>query len=625
MNLRVPRIERGRPGTMQSFEAHEGQGSRAWTVVYVAVTVAALYLARPVLIPIALAILLTFLLAPLALRLERWVRSRIAAVAIVTVLLIGAVGGLTALIGQQFVSLAEQLPTYRHTLVEKVRALRAGGGTVVDEAAETIRVLGDELKDAPPADETAGAAGPMPQPPPEAAPPAPEQTDALDVLGNLALPLAHAATSAIVVVLLLVLMLVSREGIRDRVVRLAGLRQSSLTTQALEEAGSRVGRYLRSQLLINSIYGAGVWAGLYLIGVPSAGVCGLMAGLLRFIPFLGPWLGAVIPVVLSLAVFNDWTHVTLVATLFVTLELINNIVLEPWWYGASTGLSSLGVVLAIIFWTWIWGAVGLVLAVPVTVCLVVFCRHIPHLGPLAILLADEPVLSEPVRFLQRLLVNNETDAAAILAATPADRDPAQALDEIVIPALAAARDDLARGLITPRQASRIATAARDVAWEWLEDRASAEPPDAQPGVPVACLPAADEFDECSAALLAQLLEGRGVRTVTGSASALLSENIALAQQSRARVVVAAAIGPGPNPHVRRLCKRLRRQLPGASLLTGEWGGAVESPVGSAAPDDRECDVRVVTLQQTVTTVLALAGTSDGNVQGQLPHPTAKPA
>ena len=407
------------------------QPDRSLSAVYGLAAVAILYLARQILVPVALAILLTFVVAPLVSRIEHLVRSRALALLLATALAIGILGGGALLIGQQFIGLSEDLPTYRATIVRKIRSIQQGPGGLVGRANDAIRTIRDDLVHSPPehpaaadpvsptpVQSTARATPASPAKAQESAPEAPQGGGA--ALGwTLITPIVEPLASAAIVILLLIMMLMSRESIRDRIIRLAGLHQIGFTTQTLEEAGTRVGRYLRAQLLINTIFASGVGTGLLVLGLPNAALCGLVAGVLRFVPILGPWLAAAIPAAVALAVFDDWSHVAFVIALFGGLEILASVVLEPWLYGSSTGLSSFGIILAVIFWTWVWGGVGLVLAVPMTVCVVVFTRHIPHFSALSILLGDEPVLSDSMRYYQRLLCRDEDEAGAILAAVPA--------------------------------------------------------------------------------------------------------------------------------------------------------------------------------------------------------------
>ncbi len=601
---------------------HAEAPSRPWSALFALAAVAVLYLARPVLMPVGLAILLTFVLAPVVMAIERRVRSRALAVVITTVLLTATSGGLALLVEQQLVAFADDLPTYRDTIVRKVRAVQSGPQGLMGRVADTLSGIGREISQPatkpdqpPPAPGAApGAAAPGAPPsetPPTEAPPAkaalPEARGPAPLTGSLWRAIIELLASGAIVILLVVMMLMSRESIRDRIIRLAGLNQIGLTTQTLEEAGARVGRYLRAQLLINTIHASAVGAAMFLVGLPSAALWGLMAGVLRFIPILGPWLGAAVPAALAIAVFDDWYPLVVVISVFAVLEIVHNVVLEPWLFGSSTGLSNIGMVLAIIFWTWIWGAMGLVLAVPMTACLVVFARQVPQLNALSVLLGDEPVLSEPMRYYQRLLCRDEDEAAAILAAVAPERDPADVLDEIVIPGLAAARADLRRALITRTQAARIAVAARDLAIDWLADHEGPPPPENRhpPTARVACIPASDELDEAAAALLAHLLKREGLGVIVVSAALLFSEKIAAAQEPDVGLIVVSSVEPSNGLQTRRIGKTLLRKRPGIPLIVATWGVEAASAAGPPTDDGAGASPRVSTNREAVVMVNSL--------------------
>ncbi len=554
--------------------------------------IGALYLARSVLIPVALAVLLSFILTPLVTRLQRLVRSRGLAVACVTLTAVAMAGGGAFAVGHQFVGLAARLPEYQDTIARKVRSIRESTRGVVSDAAQTLRTIGSELAEKPtaglavpaaPALEPGrtGAGAPAGIPPTVAAPDPSDPRAPFATIVGLVRPLVSPVATGLIVILLLSMMMYSREAIRDRVIRLAGLRQISVTTQAMEETGDRVGGYLRAQSLINLIYGVIVYLGLLFLGVPNAAVCGIIAGVLRFVPIVGIWLGAALPAAMAIAVFDGWGHLVLVVSLIVVLELIANFILEPWLYGSSTGISSIGVVAAIIFWTAIWGGVGLILAMPMTVCVMVFARQFPRLALVPILFGDEPVLSDSDRFYQRVLGGNEDDAAAVLRTPPAATAPGvpqsmlERLDSVVIPAMGTARRESIKGAISEARAIRVVQGVRDVALDWIGElpgRAPATPGGAGERVRAVCLPVNDEGDECAGLVLAASLENQGVDVSVLSASLRLHEMLGLAKDSGAEVVLLSAIAPSSELYTRRVCKAVRRAMPGAKVVVCAWGG-----------------------------------------------------
>ena len=592
----------------------------------IAIVIALLYLARAVLIPVSLAVLLTFLLAPVVARLQRLIRSRLLAVGCVTCAAIAVAGTGAFIVGQEFVSLASQLPGYHDTIARKVRSIRESTHGVVSDAAKTLQTIGDGFANPPSAGEPGTQlvqerssdrepprqeAGP-PSSTSAAAPAAPG-ADGFSALIAVVRPLVSPLATAVVVVLLLAMMLHSCESIRDRVIRLAGLRQISLTTQALEETGARVGRYLRAQSLINLIYGAVVYLGLTLLGIPDAAVCGVIAGFLRFVPIIGVWLGAAIPAALAVAVFDGWWHLAMVISLIAGLELLVSFLLEPWLYGASTGISSFGVVVAIVFWTALWGPVGLVLAMPITVCVMVFARQLPSLSLVPILFGDEPVLTDSARFYQRLLSGNEDDAASVLRAPQgAARQDTSAgptlarLDEVVITALATARQESLKGTISEELAIQVAQRARDVALDWIGETT---PTDTTGQTlrrgPVVCLSVNDTIDECAAAVTAACLESRGVTSLVPSATLLLSEMLGDVRTAEGPVVLLSAVVPASRVHTRRVCKAVRRAVPGAKVVACMWN---DPKPAAGSENASSADIDVTTLEDAIDAAMRLAWT-----------------
>ena len=398
--------------------------SKFLTLASVCIVIAGLYLAREVLIPLALAVLVTFLLAPLASRLERFRLGRIPSVLLVVLLALGAVGGLGWLISAQVKDLAEKLPDYRDEIVQRVRTVEGkfGGGPLA-KATETVAAVAKAATTTTqPSGGNAVAAprGTPADPVPVSIVPAADSgagalralTDALYVLEPLA--------TAFIVVVFVVFMLVQREDLRDKVIRLMGHGQLTVTTQALDEAAQKVSKYLLTQSIVNGCFGVVVGLSLLLLDVPNAALWGLLCGLLRFIPYVGVWIGAMFPILLALvAPPAGWPHVLhlgpvakplVTLGVFLTAELVTGNVLEPWLYGSHTGVSSVAILVAAIFWTWLWGTAGLLLSTPLTVCLAVLGKYVPHLGFLHVLLGDQPVLAPHERFYQRLLADDPDEA-----------------------------------------------------------------------------------------------------------------------------------------------------------------------------------------------------------------------
>jgi predicted PurR-regulated permease PerM len=390
--------------------------SPAAMVAAIVVVVGALYLGRDILIPLALAILLSFMLAPVVIRLRRLGLGRIPAVVAVVLLLFLALLGLGSIVASQVVHLADNLPRYEWNLRSKIRDLRIAipSGGVVERTSEMLRDLGQELEEAAAPAEKEAKSGAEP----EAPKPVPVQVQEpqappLQTLRELGGPLVAPIATAGLVVVFVIFMLLQREDLRDHVIRLLGARDVARATEAMDDAARRISRYLLMQLVINVLYGIPVGVGLYFLGVPNPVLWGLLATVLRFIPYVGPVIAALFPIALSFAVAPGWTLPLLTIALFVTLELFSNNVLEPWLYGSSTGLSPVAIVVAAVFWTALWGPVGLLLSTPLTVCLVVLGRHVPQLGFFHVLLGDEPALAPELKFYQRLLARDPEEATEL--------------------------------------------------------------------------------------------------------------------------------------------------------------------------------------------------------------------
>ncbi len=535
--------------------------------------IAGLYWGQAVLVPIAIAILLSFLLAPIADGLERIHLPRVPSLILIMVLALTLVAGVASLVANQVYGLAGSLPKYSQNIEERLRFFQSDETGVIDEAAAVIeRAREDVAKENQQATAEQAEDGPMPveihQPPP---------TD-LDLLKIYAAPILGPVGQAALVFVFVVFMLFQREDLRDRMIRLMGGDRLDVTTRAFDDAGSRISRYLLMQLIINVTYGLPVAIGLWLLGLPGALLWGLLSALLRFIPFLGPWMAASMPILLSLAVFEGWYWPLAVVGLFVGLELFSNNVIEPWLYGSSTGLSPVGVILAVVFWSALWGFVGLVVAIPLTVCLVVAGRHLPQFKFFTILLSRDPALAPAERFYQRLLAGDQ-DEIEELAHEYVEQHGLMALyDEVMVPAMHLAESSRHAGQLGADEAQRTLegmTAVVDDMDEWQKSKTdpqkqSESQTSAQGGHIVLCLPARDKADELTAAMFAQLLRTTGVAAETGSAHALANEVVARVDETDARLVCISALPPGAVSHARYLCGRLTTHHSSVPVIVGLW-------------------------------------------------------
>jgi hypothetical protein len=398
------------------------------------------------------------------------------------------------------------------------------------------------------------------------------------VLGGLA--------SAGIVMVLVVFFLIRREDLRDRFIRLIGKGQVTVTTQMLEDAGTRVSRYLSMLLVINATFGVAVGIGLYLIGLPNAVLWGIFAALLRFIPYLGPWMAAAMPIGLSMAISTAWMTPLLTIGLFVALELFSNNVMEPWLYGKRTGVSAVAVLVAAVFWTWLWGVVGLLLATPLTVCLLVIGKHVPQLSFLDVLLGNEPVFEPATRVYQRLVAGDQEEAAELVEDSCKDRPLVEVYDTKLISALASAETRWQRGELSEDRHKFILQSMKEIVQEQgqrQQEMPAAEGPENEAdgecrpeattnrsGLCVLCLPARTEADEIAGTMLSQLVELPGCHGEATLVASAARELIALVQQRHAQVVCISAMPPAAVMHARTLCKRLRGRVPQENLVVGLW-------------------------------------------------------
>jgi predicted PurR-regulated permease PerM len=557
--------------------------------------VATLYFAREVLLPLALAILLSFLLAPLVKRLEKWGARRIPAVLVVVGVAFVGLGTLSYVLAMQMYDLAYRLPEYKGNIIAKVEFVQGTGEGLFHSVSETLDEVRQKISHKVPDKEAHIFAAPAPAGADADAPPAAEntpllpmpveivnglsaQTVAQSVLGPIISPVGTAA----MVVVFVVFMLIERENLRNRIIHLIGSRQLSVATQAFDDAASRVSRYLLMQLIVNSAFGFVVAVGLFFIGVPNPLVWGILATVLRFLPYIGPWIAAAIPIILASAVFQGWTRPLLVLALFIGNELIANNLLEPWLYGASTGISTMGILVSAVFWTWLWGPVGLVMATPLTVCLAVMGRYVPHLSFLHTLLSDEEVLSPDARFYQRLLALDPEEAMDIAEEYLHDHDLESLYDKVLLPALSLAEQDRLQGDLDESRQRFILTTIHELVDELgakatlaAGEAASDRPADPArsplaPQVSLVCLPARDEADEIAGVMLGQLLEAQGIHLVLVSVQSLAGEMLAQVSEEAPSVVCVSALPPLAATHARYLCKRLRPKFPQLKIVVGLW-------------------------------------------------------
>ena len=568
-------------GTSQLPSGFVGVG----TLLTVGLVAAFLYFARDVVVPIALAVLLSFLLAPAVRWLRRWHIGRVTAVTSTVLIAFLALIGFSAVVVQEISSLAQQLPEYRSNLEAKIRSLPGAvpGAGVFRRATSMFQELGRELKQSETeistsaADRSAISASLA-----EPAKPVPvaiqrPEFEHLQILQSIVGPLLQPLAMVGLVIVFAIMILLEREDLRDRLLRLAGRRDLHRTTVAMDDAARRISRYLSRQLVVNACCRLPIGFGLALIGIPNAALWGIFAALLRFLPYLGIVIAACFPLALAVAVDPGWMLLVWVALLFVGVELVVADVLEPWVYAASTGLSSVALIAAATFWTWLWGPVGLLRSTPLTVCLVVLGRHVPQLEFLDVMLGNQLVLQPDETFYQRLLANNPEEATEQAEEFARERSLAEFFDEVAIPALIRAQVDSDDGTLLPERRLMIKEGIRAIL-EDLSDETTGEPFPRHPtppiidGVPgIVCIAGRNELDEAAASLLVHLLRSQHPIQITEAlpAEALTSDRYQ-ASFENATVICLSLISSHSPARARYLARRLYRRAPRARVLVGFW-------------------------------------------------------
>ena len=521
-------------------------------------TVAALYFARDVLIPVAVAALLSFLLAPAARRLEHFGLGRGIATLLVAVFAFTIIGAVGWIVTNQAVSLAAKLPEYRVNITKKIRTLK-GGATQgeLGKAAEAVKEIHKQaVPAAPPVAVTETPASPFGQ------------------LADLIVPIAKPVGTALAVIVFTILLLFNRENLRERLIALMGARHINVTTQALGEVSERVSRYLLMQLFVNSCFGVPFGIALHLIGMPNAALWGLLAIALRFIPYAGAWVAAALPALLAFAISDDWSLVAWTLGVFLALELALVYALEPWLYGRSTGLSALAIMAATVFWTWLWGPVGLLLATPLTVCVVVVGRYIPQFGFLNLMLGAEPALPPGARLYQRLLSLQFPEGAQLVREYRDEHGEPALYEDVLIPALRLAERDRHEGILTPSIARSIVESVQRLLAGPEGDEAQA-PPGRSPTVCIAS--ARDGIDHLAAQMLARLLPPEEFPAITLAYSNLAADTLEAIESQHCKTVLISALQP---PAAESLCRRVRQRFPELKILVGLW--AADGDVAKAA-------------------------------------------
>ncbi|HZT82092.1 MAG TPA: AI-2E family transporter, partial [Gemmataceae bacterium] len=538
--------------------------------------VASLYFARAVLIPVALAVLLTFVLTPAVSHLQRRGLRRSLAVGVVVVLAFAALALVGWVVLLQLRALAEDLPNHQATILKKLSDLQPDQGGAVGKLSHMVEEIGGEVKRMTRKTNPEGR---------EPIPVTIEEPGGWAKLPEVLAPLVEPLASALLVVVLVIFMLIKREDLRNRLIRLLGHGRLTVTTRALDEAGQRISRYLVMLVLVNACFGLAVAVGLLVLRVPYAFLWGFLAACLRFIPYIGPWLGLSLPLTLSLITSDGWWRPVALFGLFVALEIFISQVIEPWLYGRSIGVSEVAMLVAAAFWAWLWGPIGLILAPPLTVILVVLGKYVPQLEFFDVLMGDEEALGPETRYYQRLLARDQDEAAELVEEYLQTNPWEKVYDQLFLPVLRMARRDREQDDLSAEDQEYVQDVTREimddlVAAQRQISQIAAEPvgpaaraePEGRPAVLVLGCPARDAGDKLALHMFEQLLGPARCRLEVLSAKTLAAELLERVGRDHPAAVCIAALPPGGLTHTRYLCKRLRAHFPGLKVLVGRWGG-----------------------------------------------------
>ena len=619
------------------------------TAILAVIIIMMLYFGREIIIPIALAILLSFVLAPLVGLLQRVRVPRGLAVVGVVIFAFAAIFAMGSLLASQLTQLAGDLPRYQSTISEKIQSFRdttAGRGTL-ERASGMLKDLSKELDKPKDAASALGAGAilspkapaPLAPVPVEVRPPEP---GALESLQSLISPLLHPLATTGIIIIFVIFILLQREDLRNRLIRLAGSHDLQRTTAALDDAAGRLSRLFLIQLLLNGTFGVVIGIGLWLIGVPSAILWGILAAVLRFVPYIGAAIAAAFPLALAVAVDPSWSMLLWTLALFLVVEPIIGHFIEPMVYGHSTGLSPVAVVASATFWTALWGPIGLVLATPLTVCLVVLGRHVERLEFLDVMFGDRPALSPPEIFYQRMLAGDPTEAAEKAEEFLKERSLSSYYDEVALKGLQLAQVDAERGALNHERLTKIRDAVSEFAND-LSDQDDRPPPkvnsttdaEATSAVesvaedapyenlpilskedlpaewqgehPVLCVAGRSLIDEAAAIMLGQLSTAHGLVARVEGAAALSTTNVFRLETAGVAIVCLVYMDSSGSAHMRYSVRRLRRKLPKATIILGCWMKDINPAALEQLRDGAKADLAAASLGEAIKLCIEATG------------------
>jgi predicted PurR-regulated permease PerM len=625
----APRPKTTRP---QSYAV---PGQITMTVIFAFVIIAALYFARDILMPFALAVLLSFMLAPLAKRLQKWYVPRGVAVITVALMAFAVIFALGGVIVSQVNQLAADLPKYQSTLRDKVQSLKgaAGGSRTLERASEVLQDLSNEIS-RPDLQQTTPAPGQPPRPVPvELREPDPGP---LATLLSVVRPLIHPLATMGLVIVFVIFILWQRQDLRNRLVRLAGSGDLNRTTRALNDAGQRLSRLFLTQLALNASFGLVVGIAWWIIGVPSAALWGILVMILRFMPYIGTWISAIFPLLIAAAVGDGWTMFVWAATVFIIVDILVGQVVEPMVQGHSTGLSPVAVIASATFWTWLWGPIGLILATPITMSLAVLGRHIESMKFLDVMFGDQPALTPHELAYQRMLARDPIEVTEEARTYLRTAPLTSYYQDILLGGLRLAQADAARGILDEEGRGNIRDSIEEIvddlqdhedsrevlllpggttdkplahiskAESVLEDNADDFSQRWRAPGAVLCVPGNGALDHALSLVVANLLQRKDIGVRAEKAGSLsMSQIFGLDTTDTALICVSylEAVTPA---QVRYALRRLRRKAPQAHIVISLMGDADQFQEEEVLADSSHVHFIKGSLQDTVDAITDIA-------------------
>ena len=536
-----------------------------------------LHLGSEVFLPLAIATLIAFALSPLVSVLRRLGLPRVVAVISAVTVAFAILGIILTVMAGELAKVIESLPTFQSNIISKLEAMQASSGSsgVMSRILDMLTRISEEIGNSLPSTPGDAAQGSGVTTPMQVA--IVENQSVWSLLQNIVLPIISPFVAAGLVIVVVIFMLMEREDLRDRFIRLVGSNDLHRTTAMLADAGSRVASYLLIQLLVNVIYAVPIGLGLWIVGVPNALLWALMTLILRFLPYVGTVIAAAVPLFLAFAVSPDWSMLLWTAALFAGVELVTSNVVEPWLYGSRTGLSPLAVIVSAILWTWIWGPMGLILSTPLTVCLVVLGRYLPQFEVFDILFGDEPVLAAHARLYQRLLSGDVVESVSRAEEALEDAFLVDFHKDVSIPALLLAQGDYDRGVLSQAQEERIALSAAQLA-DALQTVVTDELAEAGDevlaglGKRVLVSGGRSRLDDVAARILGQALAAEGAEVTSVARRDLMTTGLIGSEGPQTGCLVLNFLDPNPSRAALLIVRRIKKASPALRVGVVIWQG-----------------------------------------------------